>query len=382
MNQWKGIIRRTQSMLTGMARFFSTQGFMPHGMCLLWTPSVLWTLVVSNAMIFVSYMAIPLALVYVYWKRQEFQYIWIFLLFGAFIILCGFTHLDTIITYWYPIYGIAAVTDLATGIVSVLTAIILWRLVPSLMRIPTMKGLEEQNKALEQTLKDLKRSNEELDEFTYIASHDMKEPLRGISHFASILLEDYENELDNDAQYELRTIKKLSVQMTHLIDGLHKYSRVTRNEGKTELVNLKTILENKIELLTDYLNRRNASVQTITEIPRINCNPVFIGEIFYNLILNGIKYNESETPKVQIIYYDKKDKHLFCVADNGIGIKEEDLKKVFHIFRRVDKTNKYGEGSGIGLNIVEKIVKRAGGEVWIESKENEGTKVYFTIIKE
>lgn len=368
-------------MLTKVAQFFSTKGFMPHGMCLLWKPSVLWTLVFSNALIFISYVLIPVALVYVYVKRREFDYTWIFLLFGAFIVLCGITHLNTIITFWKPVYGYEALVDLLTGIVSFATAVTLWLLVPSLLKIPTAEQLRQQNENLKETLTELRRSNESLDEFAYIASHDMKEPLRGISHFASILQEDYQHELDGDAKYELETIKKLSINMTKLIDGLHKYSKVTRNQESRESIDIKKVIQDKVELLSGYLLSKNASVTIPSVFPEIYCNPTSVGEIFYNLIQNGIKYNESTRPTVEISYYDNKGKHLFCVADNGIGIEKQDIKQAFHIFRRVDDSQKYGEGMGIGLNIVERMVKRAGGDIWMESKKGKGTKVYFTLGK-
>lgn len=369
-------------MLIEVARFFSTKGFMPHGMCLLWKPSVLWTLVFSNALIFISYLLIPFALVYVYVKRREFDFIWLFLLFGSFIVLCGITHLNTIITFWKPVYGYEALVDLLTGIVSFTTAIVLWILVPRILKIPTAEQLKQQNTALKKTLTDLRRSNESLDEFAYIASHDMKEPLRGISHFASILQEDYSHKLDDEGKYELETIKKLSINMTNLIDGLHKYSKVTRNQETVDIVDIKQVIQEKLELLSNYLESKNASVKLLSELPRIDYNPACIGEIFYNLIHNGIKYNNSTCPTVEVSYYDSNDKHLFCIADNGIGMDEKDIKQAFHIFRRGDESNKYGEGMGIGLNIVERMIKRAGGEIWVESTKGEGTKIYFTLGKD
>lgn len=368
-------------MLTEIARFFSTKGFMPHGMCLLWKPSVLWTLVISNALIFISYVLIPLALVYVYVKRREFDYIWIFLLFGAFIVLCGITHLNTIITFWNPIYGFEALVDFLTGLVSFTTALVLWRLVPQLLSIPTAEQLRKQNADLKRTLAELRRSYESLDEFAYIASHDLKEPLRGISHFSTIIAEDYKDKLDDEGKYELATIKKLSIKMTQLIDGLHAYSRATRTDDKYEHVDIKALIEDKITLLENYLKTKNGSIQLRNEFPKIYCSRAAIGEILYNLMQNGIKYNDSMQPKVEITYFDKKDKHLFCVADNGIGLNKKELKKAFHIFRRVDGSEAYGEGTGIGLNIVERMVKHAGGEVWIESELGKGTKVSFTIRK-
>ncbi|MDF1757535.1 MAG: ATP-binding protein [Legionellaceae bacterium] len=145
-------------MLDLAHHFYSTKGFMPHGMCLLWTPSVLWTLVFSNSLISLSYLMIPFTLLYVYLKRKDFNFIWIFLLFGAFILFCGATHLLHVITYWNPIYGVQATVDLLTGIVSFLTAIVLIKLVPDLLKIPSPEELENKNIQLKNTLSDLSNS--------------------------------------------------------------------------------------------------------------------------------------------------------------------------------------------------------------------------------
>ncbi|MDF1678708.1 MAG: ATP-binding protein [Legionellaceae bacterium] len=124
-------------MIEVIKGFFSTKGFMPHGMCLFWKPSVLWTLVLSNGLIALSYLLIPTILLTVYLKRKDIQYTWLFLLFAAFILLCGTTHALHIVTYWKPIYGMQGLVDALTGIVSFTTAIVLWKLTPELLSIPT-----------------------------------------------------------------------------------------------------------------------------------------------------------------------------------------------------------------------------------------------------
>ncbi len=127
-------------MLEVIKGFFSTKGFMPHGMCLFWKPSVLWTLVLSNGLIALSYTLIPTILLIVYMKRKDIKYTWLFLLFAAFILLCGATHALHVVTYWKPIYGVQGLVDALTGVVSFVTAIVLWRLMPDLLSIPTPKA--------------------------------------------------------------------------------------------------------------------------------------------------------------------------------------------------------------------------------------------------
>lgn len=135
-------------MLAKILSFFTTQGFMPHGMCLLWKPAVLWSLVIGNGVTALAYTLIPISLTYIYIKRTDVKFNWIFLTFAAFIILCGMSHIMTIVTYWNPIYGWEAVIEMLTAIVSLVTAFILFRLTPKILAFPTITTLEEQNKAL------------------------------------------------------------------------------------------------------------------------------------------------------------------------------------------------------------------------------------------
>lgn len=157
---------------------------MPHGMCLEWNPAVLWTQFSSDAIIALSYFIIPLALVVIVARRQDLKFRSIFYLFGAFIIFCGITHVMAIIVLWIPVYGLQAIVKAATAIVSVLTAIIIWPLIPKICKIPSISQLEEKNEKLN-------RTNEELNNFSYIASHDLKEPLRGINIISSMIANDY-----------------------------------------------------------------------------------------------------------------------------------------------------------------------------------------------
>ncbi|MBA3662077.1 MAG: response regulator [Gammaproteobacteria bacterium] len=144
-------------------RFFQIQGFMPHGMCLLWRPGILWTMVLGNGVIALSYFMIPVALIYLILKRKDMGFKWIFVLFGAFILACGFTHVMSIVTLWYPLYGLEALILAFTGAVSFITAILLWPLLPVLLKIPSPWQLEKLNG-------ELKKSNAELERIEYVQS--------------------------------------------------------------------------------------------------------------------------------------------------------------------------------------------------------------------
>lgn len=139
------------SILDAISHFFQTQGFMPHGMCLLWRPSILWSMVIGNTAIALAYFIIPIELIYLIVKRKDITFKWIFVLFGAFILACGFTHVMAVLTLWIPTYGLEALVLAFTGVVSMLTAILLWPLLPTLLKIPSPWMLEKINNQLKQS---------------------------------------------------------------------------------------------------------------------------------------------------------------------------------------------------------------------------------------
>ncbi|MEZ2301263.1 MAG: ATP-binding protein [Microcoleus sp.] len=238
---------------------------------------------------------------------------------------------------------------------------------------------------------DLQRSNNELDAFAYIASHDLKEPLRGIHNYASFLLTDYQDKLEEDGVNKLNTLMELTKRMEHLINALLHFSRLSRADINRNNIDLNNLVTNVIDLIK--INQ--SDFQISIEIPKslqIKGDRVLTEEIFVNLISNAIKYNDVPNKWVEIgCIMEKPDwaslDHpcfhqtvpIFYVKDNGIGIKEKHLDTIFRIFKRLHAPSKYGGGTGAGLTIVKKIVERHGGQIWVESKYKEGTTFYFTM---
>ncbi|KTD26110.1 two-component sensor histidine kinase [Legionella lansingensis] len=362
------------SVMEAIDNFFQTQGFMPHGMCLLWKPAILWTMVIGNAVTALAYFIIPIALIYLILKRRDIGFKWMFVLFGLFILACGLTHVMSIVTLWKPMYGLEALVLAFTGIVSLLTAILIWPLLPILFKIPSPWQLEKMNEALNQ-------SNKELDDFAYIASHDLKEPLRGINNFSSFLLEDYYDKLDEEGKEQLNTLKRLSQRMEALINDLLIYSRAGRAELVYQPCNLNEVVENKLQLLDSYLKENNANVIIKRPLPMIVCDKARVGEIFHNLIVNAIKYNNSEEKTVTIDFKEANDHYVFSIEDNGIGIAAEHFDNIFKIFKRLHGRDEYGGGTGLGLTLIKKIIERHKGKIWLDSQVDKGTTFYFSIIK-
>ena len=225
----------------------------------------------------------------------------------------------------------------------------------------------------------LKESNKELDEFAYIAAHDLKEPLRGIHNYASFLKEDYFDKLDAEGRNYIERMQRLAERQTALIDRLLAYSRIGRTELAFEMADVDRILENVAEDLRSYLEHQQVELRLSTGMPSIMCDPVRVGEIFQNLIVNAARYNDKAEKWVEVGCDATAKIPVFHVRDNGIGIPQQHHESVFRIFKRLHEQNKYGGGTGAGLTIVKKIVERHGGRIWLESEPGAGTTFYFTL---
>ena len=245
-----------------------------------------------------------------------------------------------------------------------------------------MYRIHRYSTVLNKKVDELAVSNQELDDFAYIASHDLKEPLRGIHNYSSIIIEDYEDKLDSEGTDKLTTLIRLTKRMENIINDLLYFSRV----GRTDINREKTDLNHLIAEITDSLQFSISENQVTCRIPEtlpiVSCDHVRLKEVFYNLLTNAIKYNDKEHKWIEIGYQDEdrtKSSPIFYVRDNGIGIKENHVGKVFKLFKRLHGRNKFGGGTGAGLTIVKKIIQKHGGEIWLESTPGQGTTFYFTI---
>ncbi len=245
--------------------------------------------------------------------------------------------------------------------------------------------LERSNANLARYAEALQQSNAELDDFAYIASHDLKEPLRGLSSNARFLHEDYAKKLDQEGVSRLLRLGYLCQRMEHLIDDLLYYARIGRQELGIQATDLNTVIGDIAAMSETTLRESNASIVILHELPQISCDKPRITEVFRNLISNAVKYNISRQKLVEIGYYaDMEAKgriqtQVFYVKDNGIGIAQEFHEDIFRIFKRLNAEDEDKKGTGVGLTFVRKIVERHGGRIWLDSVPGEGTTFYFTI---
>ena len=248
---------------------------------------------------------------------------------------------------------------------------------------------------LSQVNQELTRSNIELDAFAYIASHDLKEPLRGIYNYSSFLIEDYGTILDESGVDKLNTLMRLTNRMEDLINSLLHYSRLGRAELQLQLVDLNDLVAGVLDTIEASARDTEVEFRIPRSLPSIKCDRVSVNELFTNLISNGIKYNLQQQKIIEIGYLDSNDpmakgkmreypeqtsvKTIFYVKDNGIGIREKFLESIFRIFKRLHSQKKYGGGTGAGLTIAKKIVERHEGQIWVESEYGSGSTFYFTL---
>lgn len=225
----------------------------------------------------------------------------------------------------------------------------------------------------------LKRSNKELDDFAYIASHDLKEPLRGISNYSTFLMEDYSNILDADGKEMLQSIERLTQNMQQLINDLLDFSRLGRTELAIEKVDINKIVVNVLESLLPRIEELNVYVSLDSPLINICCDRVRIKEVFRNLISNAMKYNNNAEKNIILGSELKGNEVIFWVKDDGIGVAEDYQQKIFEVFKRLHGKNEYSGGSGIGLSIVQKVVLQHGGRLWLESELHKGAAFYMAL---
>ncbi|MFZ2300645.1 MAG: ATP-binding protein [Gallionella sp.] len=237
---------------------------------------------------------------------------------------------------------------------------------------------------LAESVSSLKTINKSLDEFTYIAAHDLKEPLRGIHNYTSFLKEDCGDRLGDDAQQYINSIQRLAERLSTLIDRLLAYSRLGSGKLAKAPVDVDAVVDAVAEDLSNFWRaqaqggmgielRRNGRLGTVQG------DAIRIGEVFQNLISNAAKYNDKPSKWIEIGCGRSGATPVYYVRDNGIGIMSHHLDSVFRIFKRLHEQNKYGGGTGAGLTITKKIIELHGGRIWLESTPGEGTTFYFTL---
>ena len=231
---------------------------------------------------------------------------------------------------------------------------------------------------IKQKTEDIARSNKELEQFAYVASHDLQEPLRTIISYLQLLEKRYKNKLDTKADEFINFAVDGSKRMYTLINDLLAYSRIQTTGLTFEKIDCAKIMDIVLDNLQNTIAKSKAKISFDTELPVIKADKVQMVQLFQNLIDNSIKYKSTKAPKIRITAEKKGNVWLFSLTDNGIGIAKEYAERIFVIFQRLHTREKY-EGTGIGLSVCKKIVEHHGGKIWVESELGKGSTFYFTI---
>lgn len=239
------------------------------------------------------------------------------------------------------------------------------------------RRVEERTVELANQTKELARSNSELQQFAYVASHDLQEPLRMVASFTQLLARRYADKLDDDARDFISFAVDGATRMQTLISDLLNYSRVGTQGKPLVPSESEAVLDRVLEGLKFAIEENRAAI-THDPLPRVMADPVQLGQLFQNLLTNAIKFHGANPPRVHIAARKTGSLWEFSFRDNGIGIAEEHAERIFVIFQRLHTKTEY-PGTGIGLAICKKIVERHGGRIWIKPSEGGGTTFCFTI---
>ena len=239
------------------------------------------------------------------------------------------------------------------------------------------RELEQGRKILEEKIGDLARANEDLEQFAYVASHDLQEPLRMVSMYVQLLARRHKGRLGPDSDDFIRYAQEGATRMQTLIHSLLEYSRVDARGAQFSEVACESVLD---QVMSDLQVARQESGAVITRdpLPVVRGNAVQLTTLFQNLIANAIKFRGDEAPRIHVGAEAGEAEWTFSVKDNGIGIEPEHLERIFVIFQRLHTREKY-PGTGIGLAVCKKIVQRHGGRIWVESEPGKGAAFRFTL---
>jgi C4-dicarboxylate-specific signal transduction histidine kinase len=418
-----------------LSKLFSSD-FMPHGDCYLWRPEIVWLHATSDTVIALSYYLIPIVLIYFVRKRTDLPFNWMFVMFGAFILACGTTHVMEVWTLWDPVYRLSGVIKAFTAVVSIATAVLLVKLIPEALALPSPTQLRNANLNLENEIKhrrrveealhqahdelearvlertaELAKANEELrkeiverqnaqealhtaqSELAHVTrvtsmgelmasiAHEVNQPLAAIVTNGSAAQRWLEREPPNleEARTSITRIIRQGNRASELIKDIRAFVR--KSPPQKSRVEINDVIRETVALVSRESLRNNVALQTDlgTDLPALTADRVQLQQVLLNLMMNGIEAmsaieNRSRQLSITSEPQENPDGVLVAVRDSGIGISPQNLERLFETFF----TTK-AEGMGMGLAIGRSIVKAHGGRLWAEANPEHGATFRFTI---
>jgi light-regulated signal transduction histidine kinase (bacteriophytochrome) len=224
---------------------------------------------------------------------------------------------------------------------------------------------------------ELRRANEDLQQFAYSASHDLKEPIRNVTIYSEIVARRYHGALDEEGRQFLGFLMEGGRRLSTLVDDLLAYTRASMAELSDHRVDASHALQESLATLAESV-RENAAIVTVDELPSIYMSDVHLQQVFQNLMGNALKYRADQPPRIHVSARQVGEMWCFSVKDNGIGVDPQYKEKIFGVFKRLSHDRKYS-GTGIGLAICQRVVERYGGRIWVESELGKGATFFFTL---
>jgi len=369
---------------------FSSGGFMPHGHCYTWHASVLWLNVASDAVIAAAYYSIPIALGYFVHRRGDLPFPSLFLLFAVFILACGTTHVLAVVTVWDPVYRLSGVVKAGTALVSVAAAIVLVRVLPQALALPSPDELRRLNEELEATraaladrVDELTVLNRELEGFVHHVSHDLQVPVRHLRGFVPLLVQRPSLQQDPEARELAAYVEEGASKLGSLIEALLRYSRLGRQPLARRPVDLGALVR---ELRPTFAAEAGDSgvEWVVGDLPTVLGDEATLRVLLINLLSNALKYGRAEGgTRIEIgaLPAGKGGANGwtgFYVRDHGVGFDMRHAGKLFGVFERLHREDEF-PGNGIGLANARRVVERHGGRIWAESAPGAGATFYVAL---
>lgn len=368
-----------------LIEMFGHGKFMPHGFCLKWDPALVLVMVLANAGIALAYFAIPLALVVFVRKRRDLAYPWMFRLFGAFIIACGLTHVVKILTIYYSCYWLEAWIDALTAVISLVTAALLWPLIPRALSLPSPGELEKLNLELRTTRDDAIEASKLKSLFVANISHELRTPLSALLGMNELLLS---TKLDEEQKLLLNNADTAGKSLLTMVNDLLDLTRLEAGKLgiETAALNVKLLIEEVLSVFRVECEIKGIELKSDTDpnIPEeVFGDPVRIKQVLTNLVANAVKFTNKGSVSVFAELLSPSSESLsvkFTVRDTGIGFDAQDMEQIFEPFGQAQSGGIKHPGAGLGLAISKLLVELMEGEISASSEgKDKGASFSFSV---
>ena len=369
-----------------LGQVFSSEGFMPRWECGDWSSAHGWLHILSDAAIFGAYLAIPCVLGFFLWKRRDIPFPGILVLFAAFILFCGMTHLLDAIIFFDPMYRFSGLLKVGTALVSWATVLALVPIVPKALTLRSpaelAREVDAQTHELQRSQDELARTNhalhetnQEMEQFVYMVSHDLKAPVVTLGGFLNVLREELDDGNKAGVLDAVGRLERATNRMQSRINDLLTLSRVGHVRREAAPVDLNDVAAHVVSELDLQIKDAQAIVRVAPDLPTVHGDQAQIAQALENLVTNALKHACREPGRAVEIGAHKKDNevHVF-VRDEGPGVPTKDQSRIFGVFERGSAEV---PGTGIGLAIVAKIARIHGGRAWVDSDGASGATFFM-----